>query len=146
VQPDQDSLEITNWVLYKSLDPERLKSLKNPEVFLSWVYAIAKNDLIAHLRQCTKNLPINLEEQDSSLPSGRIRNSSEIVEASEGIQQILIRAKSVDSRLPHILDLELQGFSDQEIGERLRITPQNVRTIRSRGLLKIKSMLNEPKQ
>lgn len=146
VQPQQDSLDVANWVWFKALDPDNLKSLKNPDAFPAWLYAIAKNDLIAHLRQCTKNPPVELEDPDSPEPVGHIRTSEEIVEASERIQQILIRAKSVDKRLHNILVLQLIGFTDQEIGERLGISSNNVRTIRSRKLLKLKAILNERKE
>ena len=146
VNPPQDSLDVANEVLFKALDRQKLKNLKNPAAFPGWLHTIAKRDVIAHLKQCTRNPPVELKDQASFERVGQIRTSEDILEASERIQKILIRAKSLDKRLYNILVLQLQGVSDEEIAERLGIAPNNVRTIRSRKLLKLRALLKETKE
>ena len=143
VQPSEDCKDVANSILCKALDPEKLKKLDNPEAFPGWLYTTTKRDVIAHLRQCTTNPNIELEDCDYNEPAARSSTTEESIEASERIQQILIRARSIDERLPKILDLTIQGYTAQEIGEQLGISPNNVRTIRGRGLFKLKLMLKE---
>jgi RNA polymerase sigma factor (sigma-70 family) len=146
VQPPEDSLEVANWVWFKALDPEKLKRLENPDAFPSWLYKIAKNDSIAHLRRCTKNPTVELEDYDCYEPVTRTHAIEESIEASERIQQSLIRARSIDERLPEILVLTLKGNTAKEIGEQLGISSSNVRVIRRRGLIKLNAMLKRTKE
>lgn len=146
VQPQVDYLDVANSVWAKALDPKNLQSLKSADAFPAWLFRIATNESITHLRQCTKNPPAELDEHDSYESLARFRTSEEIIEASERIQQILIRAKSLNRRLYKILVLTLAGYRDEEIGKRLEISPNNVRVTRRRGLIKIKAMMNERKK
>ena len=143
VQPQVDCLDVANSVWSKALDPKNLENLRSADAFQTWLYRIAKNESITHLRQCTRNRPAELEEDDSYEPLARFRTSEEMIEASESIQQILIRARSISKRLYKILVLTLSGYTAEEIGERLGISPNNVRVTRRRGLLKIKAMMNK---
>lgn len=142
VNPPQDSRAVANWVCYKASDPKNLKKLEEPEAFFGWLYKMTRREAIAHLKECTKNQHVELKDCDPQA----VVSSSEMIEASEQIQQILIRAKTVDKRLYNILVLQLQGFTDQEIAESMGISENNVRTIRSRKLLKLRAILNESKK
>jgi len=142
VDPPQDSLDVANLICYKALDPKNLKSLKNPEAFFGWLNTTTKREVIAHLRKCTKNQPVELKDYDASAPV----TSEQMIEASDFIQKILIRAKNVDKRLYNILVLQLQGFTDQDIAEQMGISQQNVRSIRHRKLLKLKAILEGTKK
>ena len=142
VNPPQDSRDIANWVCYKASDPKNLKKLEKPEAFFGWLYKMAKREVIAHLKKCTKNPHVELKDCDPLA----VTSSEQMIEASDQIQQILIRAKTVDKRLYDILVLQLQGFTDQEIAERMGISENNVRTIRSRKLLKLRAILKDSKK
>lgn len=146
VQPPEDSKDVAISILWKALDPKKLETLDNPEAFPGWLFTTTKRDVIAHLRQCTRNPTVNLEDHDFSEPVSQIRSSEETVEASELIQQILMRARTIDKRLYVILVLQLLGYEDHEICKHLEISSSNIRTIRSRGLLKLKALMTETKE
>ena len=139
-----DSLEVANWTWFKALDPEKLKILRDPGSFRAWLYAVARNFAIAHLRICVRHRPVAIDDVYlSGRQDGVLVSTKEQLEQNVLVQEILEIAKGLNSNLHWILILTLSGHPDVEIAEFLGIRTAYVRTIRSRGLIQIRAILRE---
>lgn len=141
VQP-QDSDDVTEKVLCKALDPKRLKRIRDKELFRQWIYRIAEREAIGHLKKRSKLKAVALDDQNTSPESvERVHSIEKMLETADRIEKILKIAKQTDKRLYEILESQLDDKKDKQIAEDLGIKEPNVRTIRRRGLKRIRAIL-----
>lgn len=105
--------------------------------FLPWLFTLCRNAMLDSLRKqkVRGKREVSLEETTARDDSGSLWNEEQ--------QPAALRSylDSLSEREREVLSLHLEGgYSFQEVGARLRITPANARKLSSRAIQKLKSM------
>jgi len=120
------------WRAFAGFDPERAS-------VSCWLFTIARNCVIDHLRLAGRHQEAPLEEEDladaGATPEQQLVDS----ERNEALRRAVL---ALDERGRDVVALKFGGgMSNSEIADLLSLTPTNVSTILCRSLEKLKNQL-----
>ncbi|MCX7705839.1 MAG: sigma-70 family RNA polymerase sigma factor [bacterium] len=118
---------------------QNLDKLKNPEKFKTWLCSIARNLAYDRLREATKILPTNSEQNPNPQ---ELHMVEDVVTGSRKRVIIQNALNKLEPRDRLLLTLYYyQNFSIKEIAEIVGITPENVKVSLSRARIKLRKEL-----
>ncbi|MBQ5431604.1 MAG: RNA polymerase sigma factor [Lachnospiraceae bacterium] len=123
----------------------------------AWLYLVAKNLYVDHLRKERGNVHLNLDQLSDSRPPGEDGNdlkANEPLAASDSPEQKYIHHEQrviVDRALRELSEpsqtilrlMYYDGFTQKEIAEFLNLTPGNIRVLALRGKKRLKELLEQ---
>lgn len=126
-------------------DPASLSEVK---CFVPWARAILKNLVREHFRgpKGCKKAPLPIDELDlrGDLPAAVINPAHVTIEYNVLWGEICEEAERIRPEFRQILELHfVEGFTHDEIGSMLDMTPNSVRLIYSRGLKELRPFLGD---
>ena len=115
-------------------DPERCNEL-------AWLYIIAKRKLVSYYRAKKDTVSLDAMEPDLTPGKDDVSKAVNVMVCRHALAQALAK---LDGRSREVIILRyLKGMSSEEVGQRLNISPVNVRVIQKRSLDKLNKILEE---
>ncbi len=139
IRQEHETAEITSDVFAKALT--NIKKYKYKEVpFVSWLYGIARNEMLQHFRKQKKQNVVFVEEE-------KLRHFTEEVDGIDKEAFFEKMKKALEELAPEELELiEMKFFqqlSHKEIAGILSISEENARVKTFRVLKKLKETVNK---
>ena len=119
-----------------------LHKLRNEDSFIPWTKEIIRNEVNAHLAYCIKKQK-ELPADDYQNQPAVIATPDEVILCAERLAQVMALAATIHPKLPDILYCRLEDMRFDEIAVLVDESYGNVRTIYSRGLKRIRSILSD---
>ncbi len=119
----------------------RMAALRNPARFDSWLFSIAHNEAVGHIRKSrTKNVTNDFKaEADLAVSEERPEDAAIQRQLSKELMEAIIK---LNSQQRNVIALRfLYGMSHGEIGTQIGKRPEAVRALQYRALAKIKTHL-----
>lgn len=116
---------------------ERIRQLRDPGAFRTWMYAIVRRELLAEFRRARQDVPTATITNDDSvlnpllmaIDDDALSNPMASAELADSAALVWEAAESLDSDTYTVLDLHVrQGLSSAEIAEVLGISKGNAYT------------------
>ncbi len=113
------------------------RSLRKPDAYATWLFMIAKNEMINGISKMKESLW--LSESPSDLEDGVLR--------SEAVSRLMRLLKRLSERDQELLSLKFDGeLSYSEIGCVLKMSTVNVRVSIFRALRRLRSLMEEEEE
>ncbi len=135
VDRPEDARDITQDTLWKAY--QHLPTLQLKSSFRSWIFTVAKHTAIDHLRKQKRELPRELDGSEVVEPS-----PEDAFIWSEAIKEEI---EKLNPRERDICYLQDKGYTDEEIAERLQLSPRSVGTYRSTVRRKLRQIFPKKK-
>jgi len=122
--------------VFSKLHSHRFKYRDNVP-FLAWIFSIAKNTLIDHVRkQATQNKYFQLDQEKvTNSPDAKVTNLS----ISEAISEL----SSLNTKQRRVLELRFNdGLSFADIAACMNTSPSNIRQVISRAIRRLRSLMS----
>jgi RNA polymerase sigma factor (sigma-70 family) len=118
---------------------KRNETLKDTGRLRNWIVRVAQNEALRHLEKEHKGQPEIIPLTDcQQLPEARIVGTYEQVEAAERLSQAVSLGATYAPEFPHIFELRCYGFTFEEIGELMGMSPDTVKNIYYRVIHRLK--------
>lgn len=124
----------------------RLSSLRDPELFRSWLLQIARRSVIDHARRQSRRPTLDADDQYVLDQVSEPDDSPEMVaELTDLVRQLGIALDGMSRRDATAITLAAQfGFGPTEIAEALSITPNNAKVVLHRARTRLRATIAEP--
>ncbi len=119
------------------------KRYRGEGCFSSWLYAIARNKAIDHIRRCRRLVPLEEAEQLPH-PTGSAEDAVIATERREEMRAAL-KVLKADYRMALLLTTE-EGLSYEEAAAALKKTPTQIRNLCYRARLQLRNTVKEAEQ
>ena len=116
----------------------KLDQLSEAERFSAWAHAILKHEIIDHYRSAQSRRTRELELDDASVG---VDQASENGELKAKLKECLKKLNAVFGRHARILNLRFQGYSTNEICNRMHLTPNNLYVMLNRARAMLRNCL-----
>lgn len=113
-----------------------LPTFRNDSKISTWIYKVALNTILAKVKKDHKN---SSQELLSEL---HLNNSDNQFDINDDIQQLLFLVNQLEATDKAIMILHLEGYSNKEIAETLKLTATNISTRMNRIKIKLKEAFN----
>lgn len=133
---DRDAAEEVFQAVFAKLHQARV-SYRSEIPFLPWLFTIARNALIDHLRR-------ERRRQELFLPEDDLIERAAAAAADEPIEAAFAELASLSAAQRQALQLRFNdGLTFQEIARQLQLTPANARQIVSRAVARLRRLMTD---